>query len=86
MLSASARRRLKPVLLLLPSLIFLGAFTYWPVASVAVDSLYGRRLGEKVASFSTEPVGYADPAAVYPGGIAKERGAMPDWWSRHISR
>jgi sn-glycerol 3-phosphate transport system permease protein len=52
MLSASPRRRLKPFLLLLPSLIFLGTFTYWPVASVAVDSLFGRRLGEKVASFA----------------------------------
>ena len=50
-LSASARRRLKPFLLLLPSLIFLGTFTYWPVISVAGDSLFSRRLGEKVATF-----------------------------------
>jgi sn-glycerol 3-phosphate transport system permease protein len=52
MLAASTRRRLKPFLLLLPSLTFLGAFTYWPVASVAVDSLYGRRLGERTAEFA----------------------------------
>src|SRR4029077_171067 len=52
MLAASTQRRLKPFLLLLPSLTFLGAFTYWPVASVAVDSLYGRRLGEKTAEFA----------------------------------
>jgi sn-glycerol 3-phosphate transport system permease protein len=52
MLAASRRRRLKPLLLLLPSLTFLGAFTYWPVASVAVDSLYGRRLGERTAEFA----------------------------------
>jgi len=51
-LAASARRRLKPFLLLLPSLIFLGAFTYWPVVSVAVDSFFGRRLGEKTAEFA----------------------------------
>ena len=52
MLAALTRRRLKPFLLLLPSLTFLGAFTYWPVVSVAVDSLYGRRLGEKTAEFA----------------------------------
>ena len=52
MLAAPTRRRLRAFLLLLPSLIFLGAFTYWPVASVAVDSLFGRRLGEKVATFA----------------------------------
>jgi sn-glycerol 3-phosphate transport system permease protein len=51
-LAALARRLLKPVLLLLPSLVFLGAFTYWPVISVAVDSLFGRRLGEKTAEFA----------------------------------
>ena len=51
-LAASTRRRLRPFLLLLPSLIFLGAFTYWPVASVAVGSLFGRRLGEKTAAFA----------------------------------
>ncbi|MGH7124885.1 MAG: carbohydrate ABC transporter permease [Stellaceae bacterium] len=51
MLSAPARRRLKPFLLLLPSMIFLGAFTYWPLASVAADSLFSRRLGEKTAAF-----------------------------------
>ena len=45
-------RRLRPLLLLLPSLIFLGTFTYWPIASVAVDSLFGKRLGEKVAIFA----------------------------------
>jgi hypothetical protein len=45
LLAAGPRRRLKPFLLLLPSLVFLGAFTNWPVVSVAVDSLYGRRLG-----------------------------------------
>jgi sn-glycerol 3-phosphate transport system permease protein len=52
MLAASTQRRLKPFLLLLPSLTFLAAFTYWPVASVALDSLYGRRLGEKTAEFA----------------------------------
>jgi len=36
----------------MPSLIFLGAFTYWPVVSVALDSLFGRRLGEKTAEFA----------------------------------
>jgi len=51
-LAVSTRRRLKPFLLLLPSLIFLGAFTYWPVASVGVDSFFGRRLGEKTAEFA----------------------------------
>jgi sn-glycerol 3-phosphate transport system permease protein len=51
-LAASARRLLKPLLLLLPSLVFLGAFTYWPVVSVAVDSLFSRRLGEKTAEFA----------------------------------
>jgi sn-glycerol 3-phosphate transport system permease protein len=45
-------RRLRPLLLLLPSLLCLGAFTYWPIASVAVDSLFGRRLGEKTAEFA----------------------------------
>jgi len=52
MLAASTQRRLKPFLLLLPSLTFLGAFTYWPVASVALYSLYGRRLGERTAEFA----------------------------------
>ena len=51
-LAARPRRLLKPFLLLLPSLVFLGAFTYWPVLSVAVDSFYGRRLGEKTAEFA----------------------------------
>jgi sn-glycerol 3-phosphate transport system permease protein len=51
-LSAAVRRRLKAFLLLLPSLVFLGLFTYWPVGSVAVDSLFGRRLGEKAATFA----------------------------------
>ncbi|HTS94046.1 MAG TPA: sugar ABC transporter permease [Stellaceae bacterium] len=37
---------------MLPSLLCLGAFTYWPIASVVVDSFFGRRLGEKVASFA----------------------------------
>jgi len=50
--AAAPRRLLRPFLLLLPSLVFLGAFTYWPVVSVAVDSLYGRRLGEKTAEFA----------------------------------
>jgi len=45
-------RRARPLLLLLPSLLCLGAFTYWPIASVVVDSFFGRRLGEKVASFA----------------------------------
>ena len=45
-------RHLRPLLLLLPSLLCLGAFTYWPIASVAVDSLFGRRLGEKSATFA----------------------------------
>jgi len=45
-------RRVRPLLLLLPSLICLGAFTYWPIASVAVDSFFGRRLGEKVATYA----------------------------------
>jgi sn-glycerol 3-phosphate transport system permease protein len=45
-------RHLRPLLLLLPSLLCLGAFTYWPIASVAVESLFGRRLGEKAATFA----------------------------------
>ena len=43
---------MRPLLLLLPSLLCLGAFTYWPIASVAVDSLFGRRLGEKTSEFA----------------------------------
>lgn len=44
-------RHLRPVALLAPSLIFLIAFTYWPVLSIVLDSFFGRRLGEKTASF-----------------------------------
>ena len=47
---ADARRRrtgprvsLTPYLLLFPSLIFLGLFTYWPMGQVLVSSLYQRR-------------------------------------------
>jgi len=44
-------RFLKPWALLAPALICLGLFTYWPVASVLVDSLFARRLGDKTAAF-----------------------------------
>jgi len=44
-------RVLKPWILLAPALACLGLFTYWPVVSVAVDSLFARRLGDKTAAF-----------------------------------
>jgi sn-glycerol 3-phosphate transport system permease protein len=45
------RSRGKPYLLLAPSLVFLAAFTYWPVGWVAFDSLFLRRLGDRTGSF-----------------------------------
>lgn len=44
-------RILKPWILLAPALACLGLFTYWPVVSVLVDSLFTRRLGDKTAAF-----------------------------------
>ncbi|HUK08886.1 MAG TPA: sugar ABC transporter permease [Stellaceae bacterium] len=46
-----AVRRLRPLALLAPSLVALGLFTYWPVLSVAIDSLYARRLGARASVF-----------------------------------
>src|SRR5215472_12532211 len=54
--AASLRQRwtglsFRPYLLLLPSLIFLVAFTYYPIAEVAWGSLYRTVYGEQVARF-----------------------------------
>jgi len=48
---ASLARRLRPWVLLAPSLLGLALFTYWPVLSVAVDSFYARRLGTRGTVF-----------------------------------
>ncbi|HTZ79761.1 MAG TPA: sugar ABC transporter permease [Stellaceae bacterium] len=44
-------RVLKPWLLLAPALICLGLFTYWPVVSVLIDSLFARDFGQQTATF-----------------------------------
>ena len=52
-ISASARRRrmrLLPYVLLSPSLLFLGLFTYLPVARVVVESLYDKPHGTGAAT------------------------------------
>ncbi|MEA2802127.1 MAG: sn-glycerol 3-phosphate transport system permease protein, partial [Rhodospirillaceae bacterium] len=51
--AASARRRrmrLLPFALLAPSLLFLGLFTYLPVARVVVESLYDKPHGTGAAT------------------------------------
>lgn len=48
---AALSRGLRPWALLAPSLLGLLLFTYWPVLSVAIDSLYARRLGSRVPVF-----------------------------------
>jgi sn-glycerol 3-phosphate transport system permease protein len=42
---AARRRRTAWAWLLAPSLIFLAAFTYWPIVRVAIDALLVRRFG-----------------------------------------
>ena len=52
-MAASARRRrmrLLPYALLAPSLLFLGLFTYLPVARVVVESLYDKPHGTGAAT------------------------------------
>jgi sn-glycerol 3-phosphate transport system permease protein len=52
-MAASARRRrmrLLPYVLLAPSLLFLGLFTYLPVARVVVESLYDKPHGTGAAT------------------------------------
>jgi len=48
---ATLMRGLRPWVLLAPSLLGLALFTYWPVLSVAIDSLYARRLGSRIPIF-----------------------------------
>src|SRR5882757_4638745 len=57
-----ARAQLLPYLLLAPSLIFLGLFTYLPVIRVAIESLYDKPhgLGDAAARF----VGFGNYARV----------------------
>src|SRR5258707_2203921 len=41
----------KPYLLLLPSLLFLALFTYYPIVEVALTSLFRTSYGQKAAAF-----------------------------------
>ena len=59
--SRTAARWLRPWALLAPSLVGLVLFTYWPVLSVAIDSLFARRLGERGSVF----VGLANYARLF---------------------
>ncbi|MEA2849525.1 MAG: sn-glycerol 3-phosphate transport system permease protein, partial [Rhodospirillaceae bacterium] len=64
-MAASARRRrmrLLPYVLLAPSLLFLGLFTYLPVARVVVESLYDKPHGTGAA---TSFVGLGNYSALF---------------------